>query len=239
MNSRALRLIWFVTWFNVRMLLTSEFFILTTFLTPLIFATLPSSCSRRAGPPRGRRCSMALGSGMMGVWSTTLFGGGAIAWQRWEDAGAARQRAVALRLHLAAQTFGVGAASTASWRPSGACCCSACRSRHLPADPAHLARRGRTVAGALGMLIATTFVLYRHANALGNLLEYPIWLIAGLLVPIATLPWVRPINWLLAHLGHGGDSRRGPRHAGAVVRDRHVPGAGGGLLRGRASASCT
>jgi len=53
--------------------------------------------------------------------------------------------------------------------------------------------------GSLGMLIATTFVLYRHANALGNLLEYPIWLIAGLLVPVATLPiWVRPLSWLLA-----------------------------------------
>jgi ABC-2 type transport system permease protein len=53
--------------------------------------------------------------------------------------------------------------------------------------------------GSLGMLIATTFVLYRHANALGNLLEYPIWLVAGLLVPVATLPfWVQPISWLLA-----------------------------------------
>jgi len=53
--------------------------------------------------------------------------------------------------------------------------------------------------GALGMLIATTFVLYRHANALGNLLEYPIWLATGLLVPLATLPfWVQPISWLLA-----------------------------------------
>jgi ABC-2 type transport system permease protein len=49
------------------------------------------------------------------------------------------------------------------------------------------------------MLIATTFVLYRHANALGNLLEYPIWLVTGLLVPLATLPfWVQPISWLLA-----------------------------------------
>jgi ABC-2 type transport system permease protein len=53
--------------------------------------------------------------------------------------------------------------------------------------------------GALGMLIATTFVLYRHANALGNLLEYPIWLVTGLLVPLATLPfWVQPISWVLA-----------------------------------------
>ena len=53
--------------------------------------------------------------------------------------------------------------------------------------------------GALGMLIATLFVLYRHANALGNLLEYPIWLVAGLLVPLTRLPdWIRPISWLLA-----------------------------------------
>jgi ABC-2 type transport system permease protein len=52
---------------------------------------------------------------------------------------------------------------------------------------------------SLGMLIATTFVLYRHASALSNMLEYPIWLIAGLLVPVATLPfWVQPMSWLLA-----------------------------------------
>src|SRR2546430_15524702 len=53
--------------------------------------------------------------------------------------------------------------------------------------------------GALGMLIATLFVLYRHANALSNLLEYPIWLVAGLLVPLTRLPdWIQPISWLLA-----------------------------------------
>jgi ABC-2 type transport system permease protein len=31
------------------------------------------------------------------------------------------------------------------------------------------------------------------------LLEYPIWLIAGLLVPVSTLPiWIHPVSWLLA-----------------------------------------
>ncbi len=30
--------------------------------------------------------------------------------------------------------------------------------------------------GLLGLLLATTFVLYRYANALSNLLEYPVWL---------------------------------------------------------------
>ena len=53
---RGLRLIWFVTWFNVRMLLTSEFFILTTFLTPLIFATLAFFLFQ-AGGGTGRPCS--------------------------------------------------------------------------------------------------------------------------------------------------------------------------------------
>ena len=83
---RELRLVWFVTWFNVRMLLTSEFFILTTFLTPLIFATMGFFLFHVGGEAEGQTLLfVALGSGMMGVWSTTLFGcGGAIAWQRWE-----------------------------------------------------------------------------------------------------------------------------------------------------------
>jgi ABC-2 type transport system permease protein len=31
------------------------------------------------------------------------------------------------------------------------------------------------------------------------MLEYPVWLVAGFLVPLALLPgWVRPISWALA-----------------------------------------
>jgi ABC-2 type transport system permease protein len=51
----------------------------------------------------------------------------------------------------------------------------------------------------LGLLLASTFVLYRHANAFSNLLEYPIWLITGLLVPLSLLPgWVGPLAWILS-----------------------------------------
>ena len=83
---RSLRLVWVVTWFNVRMLLASEFFILTTFISPLIFATLAFLLFESGGGTAGQTLLyVALGTGMMGVWSTTLFGcGGAIAWQRWE-----------------------------------------------------------------------------------------------------------------------------------------------------------
>ena len=53
--------------------------------------------------------------------------------------------------------------------------------------------------GALGFLLAVSFVRYRTAWALGNMLEYPVWLIAGFLVPLTLLPsWVRPLSWALA-----------------------------------------
>ena len=53
--------------------------------------------------------------------------------------------------------------------------------------------------GALGFLLAVSFVRYRQAWALGNLVEYPVWLVCGFLVPLSLFPdWVRPISWLLA-----------------------------------------
>jgi ABC-2 type transport system permease protein len=53
--------------------------------------------------------------------------------------------------------------------------------------------------GFLGLLLASTFVLYRQANAFSNLLEYPVWLATGLLVPLSLLPgWVTPISWVLS-----------------------------------------
>jgi len=202
---RTLRLIWFVTWFNVRILLASEFFILTTFIAPLIFATLAFFLFRSGGGTAGQTLLyVALGAGMMGVWSTTLFGcGGAIAWQRWEGTLELLVNAPSRYDYiLVGQTFGAvvfgfyGIVATLAW---GVLLFG------MPIEATYplilpLSLVAAIVSlGSLGMLIATTFVLYRHANALGNLLEYPIWLITGLLVPVATLPfWVRPISWLLA-----------------------------------------
>jgi ABC-2 type transport system permease protein len=53
--------------------------------------------------------------------------------------------------------------------------------------------------GMSGFLLAVAFVRYRTAWALGNLLEYPVWLVCGFLVPISLFPgWVTPISWVLA-----------------------------------------
>jgi ABC-type polysaccharide/polyol phosphate export permease len=204
--AQTLRLVWAVTWFNVKMLLMSEFFILVTFLSPLIFATLAFFLFREGNGSGGGQTLLfaALGSGMMGVWSTTLFGcGGAIAWQRWEGTLELLVSAPSRYDHiLAGQTMGAvilgfyGIATTIAW---GVVLFGMPLEATFPLLLPLSLFAAIVSLGALGMLIATTFVLYRHANALGNLLEYPIWLVAGLLVPLASLPaWIHPVSWLLA-----------------------------------------
>ena len=53
--------------------------------------------------------------------------------------------------------------------------------------------------GMLGLVTASTFVLYRAAFALGIAMQYPVWIATGLLVPLSVLPdWVGPVSWFLA-----------------------------------------
>jgi ABC-type multidrug transport system permease subunit len=53
--------------------------------------------------------------------------------------------------------------------------------------------------GMLGLIMASTFVLYRASFHLGIATQYPVWIVTGLLVPLSLLPaFVRPISWLLA-----------------------------------------
>src|SRR5438309_2085766 len=78
------RLVWtgFIT--NLKMLGTSSFFLLTSIAQPIIFATI-AYYMFKSGGQKGTLLYSALGAGMMGVWSTTLFGsGGMIQWQRWQ-----------------------------------------------------------------------------------------------------------------------------------------------------------
>ena len=52
--------------------------------------------------------------------------------------------------------------------------------------------------GMLGLVMASTFVLYRAAFSLGIALQYPVWIATGLLVPLSTLPaFVGRIGWFL------------------------------------------
>lgn len=204
--NRDLRLVGHAWVFTMRAFMSSEFFILTSVLQPVIFASIAFFLFRIGGETAGQHTLLyaALGTGMMGVWSTTLFGsGGAIAWQRWEGT---LELLIAMPrrydLVLAGQTLGASAfgfysvVATLAWgvllfgMPLAA-------TQPLLLFPGLLA--AIVALGAMGMLIATTFVLYRHANALSNLLEYPVWIVTGLIVPLSFLPgWIGPISWVLA-----------------------------------------
>ena len=142
---------------------------------------------------------------MMGIWSSTLFGsGGALQWNRWQGTlellVASPPPFIVVLLPLTLATSVTGAYSLARDALLGTASSSACRSTSCTRWRSSSRCRPAVLSlGLMGLLMASSFILYRHANALSNLLEYPVWVATGLLFPIALLPgWVEPISWLLA-----------------------------------------
>jgi ABC-2 type transport system permease protein len=200
---RIARLLYMGWAFHLKSLTLSGFFIIVSVISPVIFASI-AYLMFRAGARPGSLLFVAIGAGMMGIWSATLFGsGGAIQWQRWQGtleyciAVPPAFIWVILPLTIATATIGLySLTSTLVW---------GWLFFDVPFQLAHpawfvVALPAAVLAlGLLGLVLASTFVLYRHANALSNLLEYPIWLVTGLLVPLSLLPgWVTPISWVLA-----------------------------------------
>jgi ABC-2 type transport system permease protein len=67
--------------------------------------------------------------------------------------------------------------------------------------PAFLVGVAATIGsiGALGFVLASALVRYRSAFMIGNVFEWPVWMICGLLIPVAALPgWLQPVSWALA-----------------------------------------
>ena len=183
---------------HTKQLSRSSFEIATALIVPVVQATLAVYLFR-AGDEPGRLLEAAVGAGLMGVWSSVLFGsGGAIQRQRWQGTLemimlAPRPPALMiLPITLATAVTGTYAMlATLLW------------GRLLYGIPLHFAHPllfliavpGCILGlGMFGLLLASTFVLMRNANALTNTLEYPIWLVSGMLVPLTVLPgWTGPI----------------------------------------------
>jgi ABC-2 type transport system permease protein len=189
--------------FHLKGLTLSGFFLLVSVLQPLIFATI-AFYMWKAGKSPGTLLYVALGAGLMGMWSSTLFGsGGAIQWQRWQGtleilvAAPPRFLWTIVPLTLATSTVGLYAiVATLFW---GRLLFGV--PLELEHPPLFVLALPATVLGLglLGLVLASTFVLYRHASAFSNLLEYPVWLVTGLLVPVSLLPgFVEPLSWVLA-----------------------------------------
>ena len=189
--------------FYLKNLTLSGFFIIVSIISPVIFASI-AYFMFEAGARPGSLLFVAIGAGMMGIWSAVLFGsGGAIQWQRWQGtleyciAVPPAFIWVILPLTIATATVGLySLTSTLLW---------GWLFFDVPFELAHPAwfivslPVAVLALGLLGLVLASTFVLYRNANALSNLLEYPVWLVTGLLTGLALLPgWTRPLSWALA-----------------------------------------
>jgi ABC-type polysaccharide/polyol phosphate export permease len=189
--------------FHVKALTHSVFFLLTSIFMPLLVATV-AYYMYKAGNQPGSLLYVSLGAAVYGIWSSTLFGsGGAIQWQRWQGTlevlVAAPTPFVLVMAPLTLATSVIGIYSLVSTLVWGRLVFG------IPFDvvhwPAFVVAVPATILGLglLGFLFASTFVLYRHANALSNMLEWPVLLVSGMLVPLSLLPgWAGPIAWLLA-----------------------------------------
>jgi ABC-2 type transport system permease protein len=198
--ARLLALGWL---FHIKMLSRSSFDGLLGVLWPLFFATV-AFFMFRAGGGQETLLYASLGASVMGIWSmTSTSAGSALQRERWHGtlevlvAAPANFALILLPLTIAMSTIGIYCmVATLLW------------GRVLFGIELHIEHLALFVLsvpavvlsiGAFGFLLAVSFVRYRFAWALGNLFEYPVWLICGFLVPLSLLPgWVRPISWLLA-----------------------------------------
>jgi ABC-2 type transport system permease protein len=200
---RVVRLLWLGWVMHMKMLTRSAFNFVLGIVYPLFFATAAFFMFQSGDDPKPLLYA-SLGAAVMGIWgATSTAAGNALARERWHGTlellvtAPAHFALILLPVTIAMATIGIySMVSTLIW------------GRLVfgieleVGDPiAFVLAVPATVVsiGALGFLLAVGFVYFRQAWALGNMLEYPVWLVSGFLVPLTLFPdWVRPISWALA-----------------------------------------
>lgn len=200
---RTLRLLGVGWLFHVKMMSRSAFDGLLAVLWPLFFATV-AFFMFRVGRDPSSLLYVSLGAAVMGIWTaTSLPSGSALQRERWHGtlellaAAPTHFALILLPITIATSTIGLYClATTLLW---GRVLFGIELTIEHPLLFALSIPATILSIGALGFLLAVSFVRYRTAWALGAVLEYPVWLICGFLVPLSLFPgWVRPISWLLA-----------------------------------------
>jgi ABC-2 type transport system permease protein len=188
---------------HLKMSTRSSFDGLLGVLYPLFFATVAFFLFRTGGDPAALLYA-SLGASVMGIWSaTSTSAGSAMQRERWHGtlellvASPTHFALVLLPVTIALATIGIySMVATLLW---GWLVFGVDLSIEHPLLFALSVPATVISIGMLGFLLAVAFVRYRTAWALGNMLEYPVWLVCGFLVPLSLFPdWVRPISWILA-----------------------------------------
>lgn len=187
--SAALRL-------QFRLLSRSPFFLSMALLTPVVYATIAGIQVGAAGAVPFR---IVLGAGLLGVWSTTLFGAAeALFMQRFSGTlellvGAPRSLLVPVLGFSCASVllglYSIGAVwlwSTVAFHVEPLTASTPVTVLSLVVSFVGLA--------AVGVALAGVYVLTRQAMAISNMMEYPVWIVCGVLTPATSL-WP-PLLWI-------------------------------------------
>jgi ABC-2 type transport system permease protein len=170
----------------------SPFMVVTAAVWPLVYATL-AFLMFRATHQAPSLLYAALGAAVMGIWSTTATSaGGAVQQQRnWkvlELLVAAPSPLILVLAPITVAIAGIGVYSIVTTLLWG---------RLLFGVPFHVLHPALFLVsipaavlsiGLLGLVLASTLVLYREASAFSQMLEYPVWMITGMLIPLSLLP---------------------------------------------------
>ena len=188
---------------HMKMLTRSSFNSVLGVIYPLFFATIAFFMFDAGGGTQPLLYA-SLGAAVMGIWgATSTAAGNALARERWAGtlellvAAPTHFSLVLLPVTIAMASIGIYSMVATllwGWLAFGI-------EIEVGQPVAFALAIPATVVsiGALGFLLAVGFVRFRQAWALGNMLEYPVWLVSGFLVPLSLFPgWVRPISWVLA-----------------------------------------
>jgi ABC-2 type transport system permease protein len=172
-------------------------------LWPILYASIAYYLLDAKNDPR-LLLSASLGAAVMAMWSLVVVGSsGALENQRWQGTlelliAAPVPFAVALApITIASGVVGTySLVATLAW---GRFLFGVPLSIDSPLAFAVAVPMCAVSIGMLGLIMGSAFVLYRAAFHLGIAMQYPVWIVTGLLVPLSLLPsFVEPISWLLA-----------------------------------------
>ena len=199
---RTLRLVAVSYWLHLKMIAVSAFDGIFQVIWPLYFATVAFLLYGQSGDP-DVLVYAGLGAAVMGTWSVvTTTASGLLQRERWLGtlellvSSPTRFALVLVPITTAMASLGLfslGSTLLWAWLLFGIT---------VPvASPVPFALSIVVTIfsiALLGFLLSVAVVRYRTAWAMGNLLEYPGWLLCGFLVPLALFPaWVTPISYAL------------------------------------------
>lgn len=185
-----------LAWFHSRQLLRTSFFVQLAIAAPMSFGLLRILGAFGAG--NGVPNSLWLQSAIAGMWATTTTAVGIIGYQRFQGT----LEFLAMSTLAPSTVFGslASAAALIGWlgAPIGIGLQYAFSGAVAVTTAQGLAFISATVACiASACVLAALFVMTRSAATFEPVLLVPVWLMSGIVIPLAVLPdWLHPIALL-------------------------------------------